>query len=123
MLNSTLNFPSTRCNYTLLQQILKNFHVQADPQPTIIFLLECHVHSREALSQYKIIDDFKQTLQRIKLNGKKRNDLSYTRGVTRGERGSQFPGSRITAGAPKSTNNVTSTFFNTVNFLPKKLKF
>jgi len=29
----------------------------------------------------------------------------------------------MTAGAPKSSNNVTSTFFNTVHLLPKDLKF
>jgi len=32
-------------------------------------------------------------------------------------------GRRITAGTPKSPNNVTSTFFNTVNFLSKELRF
>ena len=35
----------------------------------------------------------------------------------------QFPGRWITAGAPKSLNNVTSTFFNTVHLLPKDLRF
>jgi len=30
------------------------------------------------------------------------------------ERGAQFPGRRITMGAPRSSNYVTSTFFNTV---------
>ena len=30
---------------------------------------------------------------------------------------------RMTAGAPKSPNNVTSTFFNTVLLIPKDLKF
>jgi len=29
----------------------------------------------------------------------------------------------MTAGAPKSSNNVTSTFFNTVHLLPKDFKF
>ena len=29
----------------------------------------------------------------------------------------------MSAGAPKSSNNVTSTFFNTVHLLPKDLKF
>jgi len=57
-------------------------------------------------------------------------------GVTRGARGAQFPGRRITMGAPnycgrrrmtarspKSPNIVTSTFFNTVHLLPKDLRF
>jgi len=30
---------------------------------------------------------------------------------------------RITAGAPRSPNNVASTFFKTVNLLPKDLSF
>jgi len=29
----------------------------------------------------------------------------------------------MAAGAPKSTNNITSTFFNTVHLLPKDLSF
>jgi len=29
----------------------------------------------------------------------------------------------MTAGAPKSLNNATSIFFNTVHLLPKDLKF
>jgi len=32
-------------------------------------------------------------------------------------------GRRITAGPPKSPNNVTSAFFNTVHLLPKDLSF
>ena len=57
-------------------------------------------------------------------------------GVTRGERGHNSPGAeslcrrRITAGdakwlrgASKSPNNVTGTFFNQVNLLPKDLRF
>jgi len=32
-------------------------------------------------------------------------------------------GRRMTAGVPKSPNNVTSTFFNTVDLLPKDLRF
>jgi len=32
-------------------------------------------------------------------------------------------GHQITAGAPKSPNSVTSTFFNTVHLLPKNLRF
>ena len=43
--------------------------------------------------------------------------------MTRGARGEQFPGRRMTASAPKSPNNVTSTFFNTVRLLPKDLRF
>ena len=38
-------------------------------------------------------------------------------------RGAQFPGRQITTEAPKSPNNVRSTFFNTVNLLPKELRF
>jgi len=43
-------------------------------------------------------------------------------------RGSQLPGRRmtmghqITAGVPKSANNVTSTFFNTVLLLAKDFR-
>jgi len=48
-------------------------------------------------------------------------EATETRGVTRG---AQFPGRRMTAGAPKNTNNVTSTIiFNTVHLLPKNLRF
>jgi len=60
-----------------------------------------------------------------------------TRGVTTGRHGgAQFPGRRIIMGmanhcgrlkclsvAPKSPNNFASTFFNTVNVLPKSLRF
>ena len=45
------------------------------------------------------------------------------RGVTRGARGAQFPGRRMTAGAPESPNNFASTFFNAVHLLPKGLRF
>ena len=45
-----------------------------------------------------------------------------SRGVSRGERGT-IPGRRITLEVPKSPNNVTSTFFNTVHLLPKYLRF
>jgi len=38
------------------------------------------------------------------------------RGVTRGGKGAQFPGFRVTMTAPKSPNNVTSTFFSTVQY-------
>ena len=38
-------------------------------------------------------------------------------------KGAQFSGRRMTAGGAKSPNNVTSTFFNTVHFLPKDLRF
>jgi len=60
----------------------------------------------------------------------------HNKGVTTGVQGSQFPGRRVTmgapnhcgppngcGGAPKSPNNVTSTFFNTVHLLPKGLRF
>jgi len=52
------------------------------------------------------------------------------RDVTRGVQGERdSPGaeslwrSQITAGAPKSHSNVTSTFFNAVHLLPKDLSF
>jgi len=48
--------------------------------------------------------------------------MSY-RGVTREGKGAQFPGGRITAGAPRSPKNVTSTFFNKIHLFPKDLKF
>ena len=60
---------------------------------------------------------------------KTRWHLYGRRGVTRGQLGAipRVPnhyGQRLmTAGAPKSPNNVTSTFFNTVHLLPKDLKF
>jgi len=41
----------------------------------------------------------------------------------RGATGTQFPGRRIPMGTPKSPNNVTSTFFNTVHLVPKDLRF
>jgi len=48
----------------------------------------------------------------------------------RGERGGAIPrapshygGAKRLQGAPKSPNNVTSAFFNTVNVLPKDLIF
>jgi len=37
--------------------------------------------------------------------------------------GGTIPGRRITAGAPKSLNNIASTFFNAVYLLPKDLRF
>jgi len=40
-----------------------------------------------------------------------------------GARGEQYPGAESLRGAPKSPNNVISTFFNTVNFIPKDLRF
>jgi len=53
-----------------------------------------------------------------------------SRGVKTGGKVAQFPGRRITAGgakpqlgAPKSLTNFTSTFFDTVNFLPNDLRF
>jgi len=44
-------------------------------------------------------------------------------GVRKGDNGEQFPGHRITMRVPKCPKNVTSTFFNTVNLLPKELRF
>jgi len=47
------------------------------------------------------------------------------RGVMTGARGAQFPspGAGSLRAAPKSPNNVTSAFFNTVHFFPKELRF
>ena len=54
----------------------------------------------------------------------------YSQGRNEGGKGGRnFPGAeslsgrQITAGAPKSPNNVTSTFLNTVHLLPKVLRF
>jgi len=44
------------------------------------------------------------------------------RGTTRGKEDT-IPGRRITAGAPKSPNHVTSTFFNAEHLLAKDLRF
>jgi len=49
--------------------------------------------------------------------------MSCGQGRNDGGKGAQFPGRRIIMGAPKSPNNFTSTFFNTVNFLPKDFRF
>jgi len=56
--------------------------------------------------------------------------LHYAQGRNEGARGAQFPMRRITIGAlnhyrgaPKSSKNVTTTFFNTVHLLPNDLKF
>ena len=56
---------------------------------------------------------------------KQGRNLQYdvTRGVTRGPRGAQFTGRRITMGVPKNSNNVTSTLFITVHLLPKDFRF
>jgi len=46
-----------------------------------------------------------------------------------GQEGHKFPGAeslwgrRLTARTPKSPNNFTGTFFNTVHLLPKDLRF
>jgi len=54
---------------------------------------------------------------------------TLTRGLTRGAKGAQFPvlpvtmGRQMTTGSPKSHNNVTSTFFNTLHLLPKYFRF
>ena len=48
------------------------------------------------------------------------NPQEKVRGVIKG---AQFPGRRIAMGTPKSPNNVTNTFFNTVYLLPKDLRF
>jgi len=63
-------------------------------------------------------------------------NVTTTRGVTNGPKEAQFPGRRITEGAPnhrggaewlrrapKSPNNVPSTFFSIVHLLPKGLCF
>jgi len=44
-------------------------------------------------------------------------------GVTKGERGHNSPGVKSLREPPKSPNNVTSTFFNTVHLRPKDLRF
>ena len=44
------------------------------------------------------------------------------RGVVRGVRGNNFLGTKSLRRAPKSPNNFTSTFFNTVHLLPKDLR-
>jgi len=38
-------------------------------------------------------------------------------------RGANYPGAKWLQGAPKSSKNVTRTFFNTVYLLPKNLRF
>jgi len=60
---------------------------------------------------------------------------SISRGVTRGQWGRNYPGAkspwgaeilrgrRMIVGAPKSPNNVTRTFCNTVHLLPEDLRF
>jgi len=40
-----------------------------------------------------------------------------------GARGAQLPGAESLRGAPKSPNNVTSSFINAVHLLPKDLRF
>jgi len=67
---------------------------------------------------------------------RKQQNMFAAGGVTRGVKGAHFPGRRVTMwrqitvggaewlrGAPKSPNDVTSTFFNTVHLLPKDLSF
>jgi len=55
--------------------------------------------------------------------------FTASRGVTRGARGHNSLGAESLRGAellreaPKNLNNVTSIFFNTVNLLPKELRF
>jgi len=49
--------------------------------------------------------------------------IPLNQGRNEGASGAQFPGRRITAGAPTSPNNVTITFLNTVHLLPKDLAF
>ena len=44
-------------------------------------------------------------------------------GHNEGGRGTQFPERRITLGAAKNPENITSTFFNTVHLLPEHLRF
>jgi len=59
-------------------------------------------------TQYKIRDLFNAYMQ--------------TRGVTRGAREEEFYRRRNTELAPKSRNNITSTFLNTVHLLLKDLR-
>ena len=55
--------------------------------------------------------------------------FAYALGNDVEAKGAPFPGRRITMGAPnlagdaENSNNVTSTFFNTVHLLPKNLSF
>jgi len=57
------------------------------------------------------------------------SEYHFNQDITRAERGAQFLGGpvtmgrRMTTGSPKSHNNVTSTFFNTLHLLPKYLRF
>ena len=58
-----------------------------------------------------------------------RNLGLHCRGVTRGERGHNYPGAeslwgrRITAEGAENPNSITSAFFNTLHLLPKDLRF
>ena len=49
--------------------------------------------------------------------------LVCSRGETRGERGHKYPGAELLRGAPRSPNNVTSTFFNAVDLPLKDISF
>ena len=48
--------------------------------------------------------------------------MHNTRDVTRGGKGAQFLGRRITTGGAKSHSNVITSFFRTVHLLPKDLR-
>ena len=79
-------------------------------------------HWRECAVTRNSCCDLSGTKMRWNADSKsKLRERSYVRrGVTRG---TKFPGRWITTGAPKSPNNVASTFFNTVHLLPKDLRF
>ena len=65
---------------------------------------------------------YKKFLCTIQLNrSPAKTDLTCNQG--RYEVGDNSPGAESLRRAPKSPNNVTSTFFNTVNLLPKNLRF
>jgi len=49
-------------------------------------------------------------------------DSGVVRGVTRESRRTQFLRRLITIRAQKNPNNITSTFFNTVHWLPKEIR-
>jgi len=51
------------------------------------------------------------------------HDRTNMQGRYEGGRGHNYPGAESLRGAPKSPNNVISTFFNTVHLLPKDLRF
>jgi len=53
----------------------------------------------------------------MQITSGKHSNYVPQRGVTRGGKGGTIPR------APKSPNNVTRTFFNTIHLLPKDIRF